>query len=372
MIAVNPDATTTISWIAAAMSMCPRVLPSDVDALSKLLSNLGSSRSSFEGRFEIATAFVVLGVIAEVVVVPLEFVRDRLEYRRDLTFRLYGITEPLRRPLFRFVLAGLLAAIFVADGVAGEFWYELRIGEVDDCIQKVDNARATLLEKAAGDASQSAIVANTAAGNAQAKADAVGVKARKLAGQVDAASAELGKTEAAEKRLQTEQNETAHVLGDANDTAEVMFRFEAEGMGGRLPRTDLTAALKNVPPGNAVIEFTSRPEPRMFATIIWLDLRKAGWNVQLRPTGPLEEGVTIVNRSVDLRPTTTLDMLPDGTTVPTLAPVWEPEMAANGVSNDDDGRFKALALALGAIFKKDPRTKPNWVRIMVGPSETTK
>jgi hypothetical protein len=46
----------------------------------------------------------------------------------------------------------LVAAIFVAGGVVGEFWYEQRISIVDSCVQQTDNARAVLLEKQAGEA----------------------------------------------------------------------------------------------------------------------------------------------------------------------------------------------------------------------------
>jgi hypothetical protein len=90
---------------------------------------------------------------------------------------------------------GLVAAVFVAGGVAGEFWYEKEIGDVNSCIQRADNARAVILEKEAGDAATnaeraqcsankaqgSANQADEDAGSAQHKADAVDTQAKQLA-----------------------------------------------------------------------------------------------------------------------------------------------------------------------------------------------
>jgi hypothetical protein len=59
----------------------------------------------------------------------------------------------------------VIAAVFVAGGVAGEFWYEMKIGVVDSCIQQADNARASVLEtKASGLDAKAATLNKEAAG----------------------------------------------------------------------------------------------------------------------------------------------------------------------------------------------------------------
>jgi hypothetical protein len=142
-----------------------------------------SSRSVFEFRFEIATAFVVVGVIVEVLIVFLEFRKDRREYWEDLKLCKEGASSPPHKPVLWYVLVEVVAAVFVAGGVAGEFWYELKAGYADTCIEQADNARAALLEKQAGSAASSAERAQTAAdaadkdaGDAQKK---VGVVAKR-------------------------------------------------------------------------------------------------------------------------------------------------------------------------------------------------
>lgn len=187
-----PIVITAISWILANNSARSCTLPNDVDALSKALSNWASFRSVLESRFELATVFVVIGVAAEVVVVLLEFRKDRHEYLEAIALWRSKENGPPRKPVLWHVIVAMLAAIFVFGGVAGEFWYEVGIGNANTCIQKADNSRATLLEHEAGSASSSAIKAQTAAGKAGREADAVGIKTAVVSQEAEQINRTLG------------------------------------------------------------------------------------------------------------------------------------------------------------------------------------
>lgn len=147
MIPTIPITITAMSWIAAAINACPRTLPTDVDALTRLISDLNDRRSSIEFWFDLATAFVVVGVAVEVVIVWIEFRKDRKEYLEDAALYQRGESGPPHKPVAWHVIVEMIAALAVAAGVLGEFCFELRIGDINTCIQQADNARAGLLEK---------------------------------------------------------------------------------------------------------------------------------------------------------------------------------------------------------------------------------
>lgn len=155
-----PIPITAISWIVANSTPRSCSLPNDTDALSRLLSSLESSRSSLEFRFEVATLFVVIGVVIEVVVVLAEHWQSRAEYGEDRKIWEHGGVPSPHKPLLRDVLIELVGAVLVTVGVAGEFWYEERIGVTDTCVQQADNARASLLEKEAARADERATTAD--------------------------------------------------------------------------------------------------------------------------------------------------------------------------------------------------------------------
>jgi len=246
-----PISIIAISWIAAAMDMCPRTLPNDVDALTRLLSSLDNWRSVFEFRFEVATAVVVLGVVAEVAVVALEFWKDRCEFGEDFALWQDGKSGAPHKPVLGHVLVELIAALFVAGGVAGEFWYEERIGVVDACIQQADNARANLLENEADNAAKSAE-------SAQASSKVVGEQATIL--------------EATTKRLIWEGPRDI-LLSDAEDSFRPLNQFPGQKFRFSVCRSDINLTFGDV--GLTEIGRT------MLA--IFEPLKRAGWKNVVMP-----------------------------------------------------------------------------------------
>ncbi|MGC2605948.1 MAG: hypothetical protein WA419_10395 [Silvibacterium sp.] len=196
---------TAISWIVAKISASSCKPPSDVDALVRLLSNLDSFRSGLEFKFELFTSLVVIGVAIEVFVVIFEFLENRREYRKALELWEGGKIPSPHRPLLKEVLIGLLGAVFVAVGVAGEWWYEERIGNADTCLQQADNARATLLEQEAGTAASSAT-------KAQGSADKAGTDAKDAKKTAGAVSVQAKETAEALKKEKAEAAELQNSL----------------------------------------------------------------------------------------------------------------------------------------------------------------
>jgi hypothetical protein len=140
---------TVISWIVMMMSACSCNLPSDLEALSRLLSSLDSDRSSLEEKLVWSSIIVGVGVIIDVVVIVLEFLEDRKEHRRSLLeFEMGRIPTP-NSPSVKLLIWGLVGTVLVTAGVLGEFWFEEKIACVDNEIQQADNARAVLLENEA-------------------------------------------------------------------------------------------------------------------------------------------------------------------------------------------------------------------------------
>lgn len=190
-----PITITAISWIVAKISASSCNPPKDVDALVRLLSNLGNSRSGLEFTFGLFTLLVVIGVAIDVFIVVFEFLKNRSEYREALESWEGGKIPSPHRPRVKDVLIGLLGAVLVTVGVAGEFWYEERIGNADTCIQEADNARAGLLEKEAGTAASSSERAQRSADKAEADVETAGREAAAVSTEAKRIRFELGMTE---------------------------------------------------------------------------------------------------------------------------------------------------------------------------------
>jgi hypothetical protein len=198
MIPVIPIIISAINWIIGANDVCPRVLPNDVDSLTRLITQLDGSRSNIGFVFNVFSALVVIGVAAEVWIVWIDFKKDKREHWEDLALWKRGDSGPPHKPITWHALVEMAAAAIVALGVAGEFWFEREIGDINTCIQQADNARATILEGEAGDAKTAAHDARldadqakndagdakTTAGEAHGKANAATIAAKDAEKQV--------------------------------------------------------------------------------------------------------------------------------------------------------------------------------------------
>ena len=252
IIAAIPIVHTAINWIVASISACSCNCPTDLVALERLLSSLSSSRSSLEVKFDAATLLVVIGVVVDVFVVLLEFQGDRSEYAKAIEVWVQGAIPEPQSSSFKLVFAGLLGAVLVAVGVAGEFWIEEKIGCIDNQIQQADNARANLLEKEAGDARASATEAENAASRADAEAENASIA-----------------TAAADTELQKMKPRSfVRVPGLISD----LNRFPG-------PEYDLH-----------VFQDT---EAIQFATALVSILKQSGWNLYISPRGEGEPTVTL-------------------------------------------------------------------------------
>ena len=145
VIPAIPLITTTINWIVASLSACSCSLPDNVVALVRLLSNLSSFRDGLSSKLDVCTFMVVVGVVIELITVPIDFWGEFKEYKQSFSEWARGLIPEPRKPSF-LPLIEFFGAVLVAVGVAGELMYEHKIGAVDTCIQQADNARAGLLE----------------------------------------------------------------------------------------------------------------------------------------------------------------------------------------------------------------------------------
>lgn len=281
-IPIIPIAITIINWVSAATSMCPRCLPSDVDSLTKLLSSLDNSRSAFEFRFELATAFVVVGVIVEVGTLLWDFRKERREYWIDLALFKARESGPPHKPSLSFVIVEVVAAVLVAGGVAGEFWYEERIGVVDVCVHRADNARASLLEKEA----------RTAADNAQ-LAEGSATTAQKEAKRSGASAVHIGKLES---QLSDDETKLRTEVADA----DLVLSADAAGLTFRL---DWFKGIPAAPGHEIAVQYgcDAAPTKRDFAEKLANALRKPGWTVTSVCSGliPVATGIAIWNKWAD-------------------------------------------------------------------------
>lgn len=107
----------------------------DASALDKIVSTLEKQISgdelhaaSLECWLKICTAAVVIGVAAELLVLICEHIDERHEWKR-------GTIKSPARPKFWLFLVGILAALLVTVGVAGELWIGSAISTVDSSIR---------------------------------------------------------------------------------------------------------------------------------------------------------------------------------------------------------------------------------------------
>jgi hypothetical protein len=150
------------------------------EQLKALISNLYRSRDGYDFWLNVCAFLVVVGVVAEIVFVIREYWEELHDWRR-------GIIKIPSRPSRAWLLIELIGVILVSIGVGGEFFIDVKVGNIDTQIRQSNSQLVTLLEqhvalidKSAGDANERAGIANQAANKAQENTEKARVDEKRL------------------------------------------------------------------------------------------------------------------------------------------------------------------------------------------------
>src|SRR5947207_8862723 len=96
----------------------------DESALRTSLAILEMRRASLVPLLELSTWLVVVGLILDIIVIVSEYVEGLQEFSR-------GIVHAPDKPSTRLLFLGLGGAFLIAGGVAGELFFQSRIGSIE-------------------------------------------------------------------------------------------------------------------------------------------------------------------------------------------------------------------------------------------------
>ena len=250
----------------------------DEATLRDLIKSLEASRSSLEWWLDFWTALVVIGVALEFIVIIKEYLHDLSDFR-------LGTIHPPEKPSFGVLLLALAGVSFVAVGVGGELYVNVKAGKVETKITVASDQLVGIILREAGDAkssaqgaaiaashaNNSADAANKTATKAQTTANAVAMQAERVVGQLVATSKQLETVD--RKRAELEQSlENLAVC----TTPRVIRSWTASAIGG--PRTSVDP-LKRYAGLQAAIEYIPDAEARRAAYSMAGALDQAGWKV---------------------------------------------------------------------------------------------
>lgn len=181
-------------------------------ALRTLLNKLDAAQASLHGLLHVFNWFVIVGLGFDLFVIIKEFWDDWKEFK-------YGQVHPYeihlpKRPSVVLLILGLIGTALIVIGVAGEWNVDVQAGKIETQITAANLQLLGLIIQEAGDAKTSAkgaadgaTRANTEAGKAQQKADAVGKRADDLLAKYIAAERQVAELQerVALRRLLPEQ-----------------------------------------------------------------------------------------------------------------------------------------------------------------------
>ena len=148
-IATRKQSPTAIIWKVAALISLSWNLPNDELALKNELSRLESSWSSLDGWLNFWTLVVVIGVAVELIVIIVEYRREKHEFNR-------GIIRPPDKPSVSLLIRALIGAGLVAIGVAGEFSVHVKAGRVETDVRNIAGRLVGIANAKAGEANERA------------------------------------------------------------------------------------------------------------------------------------------------------------------------------------------------------------------------
>jgi len=170
--------------------------------LRALLDKLEASRLPLHDNLHFFTWLVIVGLAVDLVVILIEFWDDWKEYKRA---RIHGYS-PIR-PSFVLLAFGFLGTALIVLGVRGELRVDVQLTKLETDIKVANDQLLSLIITEAGDAKQSATIANDAATKAKdASVSAVSTAngARLEANKVSGRAAELTQKLAEDERSVTE------------------------------------------------------------------------------------------------------------------------------------------------------------------------
>lgn len=135
----------------------------DSSALASALDNFEKSWSALDWWLNFWTVLVVVGVAVELLVLIIEYVHERRDFKRRV------IHSPDKPSVLVYGL-GFIGAALVAFGVAGEFRVHIKAGKIESEMREATRKLVALVQADTGKANERAGVANQKAGEADRQA----------------------------------------------------------------------------------------------------------------------------------------------------------------------------------------------------------
>lgn len=294
--------TIDINWSVAKCSCPSWSAITDESALKSALATLDSSSSSLYWWLGFWTTLVAVGVVLEVVFVVWEYLEELHDFRR-------GFIHAPEKPLTALFVMGLLGAGLVAAGVSGELWEESRIGAIETCIRRGNDALSSLLSKEATTAQEAARLAKLEADGAKAsakEAEETGEVAQEKTGQVDKKANALNsdlvsaksKLDAVEAKRAELEKSLVNMAGCNAPRVLPFWRFQTRGG----PEKTMVDALTPFAGEDVVIQIEPNDaEVRRAARDLIKVLHIAGWSVKDDPVPMegIEDGVNVAPFEAD-------------------------------------------------------------------------
>src|ERR1039458_1870520 len=290
------QAASSLPSDSSALEISISALKISISALDSAINSLNRWSAFWERLLPFFTAWVVIGVAAEIWLIVWEHNDEMDAWRR-------GIVRPPDRPSRRKLWLGIGATALVVFGVFGELAVGLVITHINGELRTKntelrsdsDQLLALVTEVAgdavvsahnaatdASDAKKKSDAANQTAGEAQKKADVVTGKAEELDRQLASTKTQVDAVEA--KRAELEKSLINMAVCSA---PRVISNWMTDGKTYSDPLFPMAGQ-------KVFIEFVPDPETRRAALNLAGTLSNAKWDVQpLRVVDGLEDGVSV-------------------------------------------------------------------------------
>ena len=237
--------------IASALPADASALESAISALVREITTLESRSEFWEKSLPWFTGLVVLGLVADVVVIIWERKEEVATYRRWV----YQGFHPAERPSrWNFTLE-LIASAAILLGVAGELWAGAAIASVNGQLRSKNaelrdksNQLVALVTQEAGDAAKSAKTAREEADAVKGIADEARADAKDALAKAQTAQHELAKAESDAGKAQLEASDALNLARSGRNEANsfkkkiLSAEQELENLKNRMADRILTPA----------------------------------------------------------------------------------------------------------------------------------
>lgn len=227
----------------------------DESALRISLAILEMRRSSLSPLLELCTWLVVVGLLVDGFVIVSEYVEGLHDFRR-------GVIHPPERPSAFLLLLGLGGTFLIAGGVAGELFFQSKIGTIETEMRLTSDRIVVLVSTEAGDAKTSA----------KGAADA-GHRANASARQAN------GEAESAKERVEEVVKEAAELRKQNLDLAQKLVSMEKAAFPRYLRQGEFATKLRSIKGFPVIVEIIPDFEAQRTAAFIQGGIQMANWQV---------------------------------------------------------------------------------------------